>query len=67
MSDTSGPASMFHRFIHGCFWFLGAVIALTLAVDLLRLIWPWLVGGLVLTVVAVGAWRLWQFQQQNRY
>ncbi|SMD14481.1 hypothetical protein [Kibdelosporangium aridum] len=47
---------------HTSLLLLGAVIALNLAIEFLRPIWPWLIGGFVLMaiswiVVAIVRWR----------
>ncbi|MFT3714395.1 MAG: hypothetical protein QM774_00180 [Gordonia sp. (in: high G+C Gram-positive bacteria)] len=67
MSESPATANTFGRAIRACFWILAAAIALALAVDLLRAIWPWLVGGVLVVVVPVVAWRLWLFTQRNTY
>lgn len=42
--DVRGPVEWL---FHICLLLLGCAIALTLALELLRAIWPWLVAGLV--------------------
>lgn len=52
-----GP-SLGERFVSAALWLLVAVIALTMAVELLRGIWPWLfgLGFAVFIVIAVVGW-----------
>ncbi len=67
MSESPVPPGLLQRFIRGCFWVLAAVLALTLAVDLLRTIWPWLLGMALAIAATAMAWRMWLISQQNRY
>jgi hypothetical protein len=65
MSDepVSGFAAKLFR---ACLLIFGAMLILSMAVDVLRCIWPWLVGvGLVVLVVYVG-WQVWR-GRRNRW
>lgn len=64
MSDT--PDSLAARFCHTCLLILAGIIALNIAVNILRCIWLWLVIG---TVVAglVSAIIAWLRNRANRW
>lgn len=48
---------MTRSFFHACLLILGGMIALSLAVDVLRCIWPWLIGAVaVAAVIYVAVW-----------
>lgn len=67
MTESPVPIGSFSRLIRGCAWLLVGAICLTLAVELLRAIWPWLLGG-VLVIMAIGAgWRMWSFMQHEKW
>ena len=57
MTGTPEPRNLMSRFVTACVLFLVAVVALTLALDLLSRIWLWvaLIAGLV-GLVAVVIW-----------
>lgn len=59
MSDNK-PASLATRLFRVCLLLLGAAIALNIAVDLLRCIWPWLLGAALITVAGWIAWRIYR-------
>lgn len=56
MNENTPPHHWPATFFTTCLLILGALIALSLAIDILRCIWPWLagttavVGGMVLVV-----------------
>ena len=66
MNTSPEPKTLISRFVTACFLFLVAVVALTLAFDLLAKIWLWLVliAGLA-GVVAVAIWIV--RRRQNRW
>jgi hypothetical protein len=52
MEKKPSIKSLPERFLHACLMFLGAVIALNIAVMCLQPLLPWLVGGVALVTTA---------------
>lgn len=67
MSQPPTSTAWFSKLIQTCFWFLAAVIALTISVDLLRQIWLWVAGGAGTVIASFVGWKLWQLWQQSRW
>lgn len=55
MSDS--PAGWAGGFFNACLLILAGMIALSLAVDMLRCIWPWLVGAVAVAALVYAAVR----------
>lgn len=66
MTASSDPQSMISKFVTACLLILVGVVALTLALDLLAKIWPWLV--LIAALVGAVAVAIWIVRhRQNRW
>jgi uncharacterized membrane protein AbrB (regulator of aidB expression) len=61
MSDQ--PAAMTRSFFHACLLILGGMIALSMAVDVLRCIWPWIITALVVAGIVYGV--VWWIRQRS--
>jgi hypothetical protein len=67
MTPSPTPSTVTSTMLRLCLGIIVGVICLTVAIELLRDIWPWLVGVGILTVVAVGGWRMWSSMQHEKW
>ncbi len=56
--NSDKPPPLVNRFFHTCLLMLGAVIVLTIAVELLRVILPWLVTSALVVGAVYVVWRV---------
>lgn len=65
MSETP-PTSPAKRIFQATLFLLGAAIALTLAIDLMAQIWPWLLlGSIGVAAIWIAIW--WHRRQRDRW
>jgi hypothetical protein len=63
MSKESPTNDPIQWFFNACLLILFGTIALTVAIDLLQSIWPWVLGFMLIaggTAIAVVVWRFWR-------